>query len=132
MVKGSEMTEYVYKLKNGKVISAYADERGNISITKEALEIMANGWNDGYQQGRADQKKEDNEFFNFESAWELEKQKIRADAIEEFKQALHTQFEQNKALAKRCSRGDRVKELALTNIDLEEVDNIAEQLKEQQ
>lgn len=48
------MTEFVYKLKNGKVISAYADEKGNISITKEALEIMANGWNDGYQQGRAD------------------------------------------------------------------------------
>ena len=63
---------------------------------------------------------------------EKEKQKIRADAIEEFKQALHTQFVQNKALAKRCSRGDRVKELALTNIDLEEVDNIAEQLRSKQ
>lgn len=36
-----------------------------------------------YQLGRADQKKEDNEFFNFESAWELEKQKIRADTIDE-------------------------------------------------
>lgn len=48
------MTEYVYKLKNGKVISAYADEKGNVSITKEALEIMANSWNDGYQKGFMD------------------------------------------------------------------------------
>lgn len=55
----------------------------------------------------------------------------RADAIDEFTQALHTQFEQNKALAKRCLSGNRVKELALTNIDLEEVDNTSEQLKEQ-
>lgn len=48
------MTEYAYKLKNGKIVSAYADEKGNISITKETLEIMANSWNDGYQKGRAD------------------------------------------------------------------------------
>lgn len=45
------MTEYVYKLKNGKVISVYADEKGNISITKDALEMMINSWNDGYQKG---------------------------------------------------------------------------------
>lgn len=48
------MTEYVYKLKNGKLISAYADEKGNISITREALEILVNSWNDGYEKGRAD------------------------------------------------------------------------------
>lgn len=48
------MTEYVYKLKNGKVVSAYADEKGNISITKEALEIMVNSWNVGYQKGYSD------------------------------------------------------------------------------
>ena len=48
------MTEYVYKLKNGKLVSAYADEKGNISITKEALEIMVNSWNVGYQKGFSD------------------------------------------------------------------------------
>lgn len=48
------MTEYVYKLKNGKVVSAYADENGNMTITKEALEIIANSWNDGYQKGFQD------------------------------------------------------------------------------
>lgn len=53
-VKGVEVTEYVYKLKNGKVISAYADEKGNISINKESLEIMVNSWNDIYEKGRAD------------------------------------------------------------------------------
>lgn len=46
------MTEYVYKLKNGKLVSAYADEKGNISISKEALEIMVNSWNEGYQKGQ--------------------------------------------------------------------------------
>lgn len=44
----------------------------------------------GYQQGRADQKKADNEFFNFESAYEMEKQKIRADAIDEFVEFANT------------------------------------------
>lgn len=39
----------------------------------------------GYEQGRADQKEEDNAFFNFEGAWELEKKKVRADAIDECK-----------------------------------------------
>ena len=48
------MTEYVYKLKNGKLVSAYADEKGNITMTKEALEIMTNSWNDGYQKGFQD------------------------------------------------------------------------------
>lgn len=48
------MTEHVYKLKNGQVISAYADEKGNISITKEALEIMIDSWNEGYKKGRND------------------------------------------------------------------------------
>ena len=48
------MTEYVYKLKNGKLVSAYADEKGNIAITKEALEIMTNSWDDGYQKGYSD------------------------------------------------------------------------------
>lgn len=48
------MTECVYKLKNGKVISTYADEKGNILMTKEAFEIMSKSWKDGYQQGRAD------------------------------------------------------------------------------
>ena len=40
-------------------------------------------YNDGYEKGRADQKEEDNAFFNFEGAWELEKKKVRADAIDE-------------------------------------------------
>ena len=40
-----------------------------------------------YRQGRADQKEEDNVFFNFEGAWELEKKKVRADAIDEFARA---------------------------------------------
>lgn len=48
------MTEHVYRLKNGQVISAYADEKGNISITKEALEIMIDSWNEGYKKGRND------------------------------------------------------------------------------
>lgn len=48
------MTEHVYKLKTGKVISAYEDEKGNISITKEAFEKMVNGWDAGYQKGFMD------------------------------------------------------------------------------
>lgn len=40
-----------------------------------------------YQQGRADQKVEDNEFFNFEGAWRLEKQKIRVEVIDEYLKA---------------------------------------------
>lgn len=39
---------------------------------------------EAYQKGRADQKEEDNAFFNFEGAWELEKKKVRADTIDKF------------------------------------------------
>lgn len=42
------------------------------------------GFNKGYKKGRADQKEEDNAFFNFEGAWELEKKKCRVDVIEKF------------------------------------------------
>lgn len=49
--------------------------RGN-GITNSLLKIA-------YEQGRADQKEEDNAFFNFEGAWELEKKKVRADAIDD-------------------------------------------------
>lgn len=51
-----------------------------------------------YNQGRADQKKADNEFFNFEGAWELARQEfaepqktgvqIKVDAVKEFIKAL--------------------------------------------
>lgn len=41
-----------------------------------------------YEKGRADQKEEDNEFFNFEGAWELEKRKIRTEVIDECIEAL--------------------------------------------
>lgn len=42
----------------------------------------------GYSKGRADQKEEDNAFFNFEGAWELEKKKVRVDAIDECMRAI--------------------------------------------
>lgn len=48
----------------------------------EYLNALNKAKEEAYQQGRADQKKEDNEFFNFDGAWELEKQKIRKDAID--------------------------------------------------
>lgn len=53
----------------------------SVSIIKELMPLIVL---ETYKQGKADQKKDDNEFFNFEAAWELEKRKIRADAIEEF------------------------------------------------
>lgn len=42
-----------------------------------------------YQQGRADQKGEDNTFFNFEAAWEMEKKKVKAESIDEFESLLY-------------------------------------------
>lgn len=47
---------------------------------------------DAYNKGRADQKEEDNEFFSFEGAWELEKKKCRADAIDKVIKYLDAQF----------------------------------------
>lgn len=58
-------------------------------------------------------------------------QQGKADGIEEYRQALHIQHSQNKVLAIKCAKGNQDTELALTNLDLEEIDNIAEQLKEQ-
>ena len=101
------MTEYVYKLKNGKIVSAYADEKGNISITKEALEIMANSWNDGYQKGysdgnlkgRADAEKEHEAMcetcIHKVSADDIKaiEDKARADAIDDYVKILVTEFD---------------------------------------
>lgn len=70
----------------------------------------------GYEQGRADQKEEDNVFFNFEGAWELEKKKVRADAFEEL-------F----FLAKENAYDDGVD----YSISLQVLDELIEQLKEQ-
>ena len=47
---------------------------------KTHIKKLCDKW---YNKGRADQKEEDNAFFNFEGAWELEKKKVRADAIDE-------------------------------------------------
>lgn len=79
------MTEYVYKLENGKIISAYADEKGNMTITKEALEIMVNSWNDAYQQGRADTIEEVKEKLNVTGAeitFELPVEEILGEDID--------------------------------------------------
>lgn len=59
-------------------------------------------YTEGYEKGRADQKKEDNEFFNFEGAWELEKQKIKADTIEEVKSLLRCRNYRGCVAGKGC------------------------------
>ena len=47
-----------YKLKNGKKVNAYVNDDGYIEITEETLEIMVNGWNEGYQKARKEFIKE--------------------------------------------------------------------------
>lgn len=59
------------------------------------------------------------------------KEQIRADAIEEYKIALHTKYKENKAFAYSVWGGNIYKYDAMANLDLEEIDEIAEQLKEQ-
>ena len=89
------------------MIRAY-DDYGNVvdlveweKQIKEKLQnelstgLYVDGFNDGYKKGRADQKEEDNEFFNFEGAWELEKKKVRADAIDEYRKEMHDMIEGN-------------------------------------
>lgn len=58
------------------------------SNTNPDYKSLAEIRKEAYEQGRSDQKAEDNEFFNFEGAWRLEKQKIREDAIDEFRERL--------------------------------------------
>lgn len=41
-------------------------------------------YTEGYQQGKADQKKEDNEFFNFDKVIEIEKSKSYQQGAREF------------------------------------------------
>lgn len=57
-------------------------------------------------------------------------QKIRADAIDEYKIALHTKYKENKDFAYSVWEGNIYKYDAMANLDLEEIDEIAERLKE--
>lgn len=57
-------------------------------------------------------------------------EKVRADAIDEYNIALHTKYEENKHFAYNVCEGDIYKYEAMANLDLEEIDKIAEQLKE--
>lgn len=64
-----------------------------VIATREEIEVMKKNTKEyWYQQGRADQKKEDNEFFNFEGAWELEKQKVRAEVIAEISREMRVLY----------------------------------------
>lgn len=54
----------------------------------------------------------------------------RAEVIEEYKNALHIKYEENKEFAYIVSEGNIYKFDAMANLDLEEIDAIAEQLKE--
>lgn len=56
--------------------------------------------------------------------------KIRAAAIEEYKIALHTKYKENKDFAYSVWEGNIYKYDAMANLDLEEIDEVAEQLKE--
>lgn len=63
---------------------------------------------------------------------ELDKmyQKGREDAIEEYTNKLRKRIERNKIIAERFADNDKFEELALTNLDLEEIEMIAEHMKE--
>ena len=57
-------------------------------------------------------------------------EKGRAAAIEEYKIALHNRYKENKNFAYSVWGGDIYKYDAMANLNLEEIDEIAEQLKE--
>lgn len=88
--------------------------------------------NQKYEQGRADQKEEDNAFFNFEGAWKLEKKKVRADAIDECKYKIVDSLEKQLG-CKVCSSYEE--KYHCSKCKMQEIINltvdILEQLKEQ-
>lgn len=93
--------------------------------------------NNAYEQGRADQKKEDNEFFNLESGYEMEKQKIRADAIDEYKERILKDLILLKDMYFDIAKGTKMperythlKRMDTVDVIIEMVKIKAEQLKE--
>ena len=54
---------------------------------------------------------------------------IREEVIDEYKNALHIKYEENKGFAYAVSKGNIYKFDAMANLDLEEIDEIAEELK---
>lgn len=56
----------------------------------------------------------------------------RKDAIEEYTNKLYKRIGRNKIIAKGLANHNKYKELALTNLDLEEIEMIAEEMKEGQ
>lgn len=111
-------------------------EQGKVDRDKELSELpnqySEKLWNTAYDRGYTQGREDKYQAIVSEYMLLTEEQvkAIRADAIEQYRQALHIQYSQNKAIAIRCAKGNRMKKLALTNLDLEEIDNIAEQLKE--
>lgn len=59
---------------------------------------------------------------------QMEKQ-IRAEAIDDFVKALHLQTKENEKIARLFPPNEYDKITAFVNLDLEEIDTIAEQLK---
>lgn len=88
------------------------------------------GYLDGYEKGRADQKAEDNKFFNFEGSWQLEKEKIRADVLEEYVNELKRYMEttEQRIYMDESNKGNDTYS-AMPIYDY--ADELAEKLKEQ-
>lgn len=89
--------EYAQKCKDeGKSICIHTDARAGKMLLNNVIQQKLGydrGFEDGIMQGKADQKKDDNEFFNFEAAWELEKKKIKQDGVKEFAEWLLQHFD---------------------------------------
>lgn len=113
----------------GRVLASFDLDEFASKVRADAEEDAENRMNGilddekrlSYEQGRADQKEVDNTFFNFEGAWELEKKKVRADAINNFVVNAITEFQKFDKEHGYPTLGD------ISDI----LSDVAEQLKEQ-
>ena len=119
--------EMDYQIELAKLYSNKNDNAENLYEFTES-ELSAHD-----EQIRADERKKAEQDFQNSDYWNEYLEKViadaRADAIDEYKIALHTKYKENKDFAYSVWEGNIYKFDAMANLDLEEIDVIAEQLK---
>lgn len=122
-----------------QIIEDNLNEYGQCNITLEEFnylkdELYSAGCLAGIELGRKEaiEEYESAEIPIIHGKDELEgyRKKVRADAIDEYTKKLRKRIEGNKIIADHLAKNDKFKELALTNLDLEEIEMIAEDMME--